>query len=340
MNCGNTGNLINDGAGTSFLYGPNNRLLQATKSGITTHYSINYQGLRVRKSNPVETKHFVYDDGGKMLGEYDAAGNPIQELIWLGDTPVALRGQIPCANGVANCTETGTAFIWTDHLNTPREITRLNTTTNQHQSIWKWEGLPFGETAANANPSNVGVMTFNHRFPGQYYDQETGLHQNWHRDYEPRLGRYVQSDPIGLAAGTNTYVYVNSVPILETDRTGLRTDIDDVYRIASRWARESGLPGAHNGQQDAFRHCAGSCLARIHFGDGAATFWGWANECRGDLNGQPPSERQMDDANNQVGRDIGGAAAMPDACKNMCMGALHAGLLVLSPGAKPSKPGS
>jgi RHS repeat-associated protein len=64
------------------------------------------------------------------------------------------------------------------------------------------------------------VLNFNHRFPGQYYDRETGLSQNWHRDYDAQLGRYVQSDPIGLGGGMNTYAYGASNPISHSDSNG------------------------------------------------------------------------------------------------------------------------
>ena len=57
----------------------------------------------------------------------------------------------------------------------------------------------------------------NLRFPGQYYDQETGTHYNFHRDYKPNAGRYVQSDPIGLRGGVNMYSYVENNPFSDTD---------------------------------------------------------------------------------------------------------------------------
>jgi len=220
------GNLTNDGT-TSLTYDGRGRMLTSTSAGLTTSYLINYAGQRVKKANSTEVVYYVYDDAGHMIGEYDAAGTLIQELIWLGDTPVALRGKMPCLTG-GTCTETANAYIWTDHLNTPREITRVNA-SNTHVSMWKWDSLPFGETLPNANPSNLGVMTFNHRFPGQYRDKETGLHQNWNRDYEPKIGRYVTSDPLGLKAGMNTYGYVDGAPTMKSDPKGLIPLEDSTY---------------------------------------------------------------------------------------------------------------
>ena len=71
------------------------------------------------------------------------------------------------------------------------------------------------------------MTTFNYnlRFPGQYYDKETGLHQNYFRDYNPKIGKYVESDPIGLAGGINTYAYARENPILWTDSLGLDVSI-------------------------------------------------------------------------------------------------------------------
>jgi len=95
-------------------------------------------------------------------------------------------------------------------LSVPQRIT--NTT---QQTVWAADYQPFGQatltTALISNPL---------RFPGQYYDEETGLHYNYFRDYDPGTGRYMQSDPIGLGGGLNTYGYVGGNPVGFTDPTG------------------------------------------------------------------------------------------------------------------------
>jgi RHS repeat-associated protein len=108
-------------------------------------------------------------------------------------------------------------YIWTDNLGSPRQITD---TTNVNR--WEWaNGDPFGNSAPNENPASAGVFTFNLRFPGQYFDAETGKHYNYFRDYDPAIGRYIQSDPLGLSAGLNTYGYVDASPLTGFDPKGL-----------------------------------------------------------------------------------------------------------------------
>src|SRR5579864_1259945 len=67
------------------------------------------------------------------------------------------------------------------------------------------------------NPSGLGAFAYNLRFPGQYYQAETGLNQNVNRDYDPLTAKYVESDPIGLGGGTNTYTYSEQNPVAVTD---------------------------------------------------------------------------------------------------------------------------
>jgi len=87
--------------------------------------------------------------------------------------------------------------------------------------IWRWDSTPFGDSAPNEDPDGDGsTLTLNLRFPGQYYDAESELSYNYYRDYDPATGRYVESDPIGLAAGSITYAYVKSNSVRYVDPTG------------------------------------------------------------------------------------------------------------------------
>jgi RHS repeat-associated protein len=108
-------------------------------------------------------------------------------------------------------------FIHVDHLNTPRLVANSAGTT-----VWRWDQQePFGVNVPDENPSGLGAFDLPLRLPGQYFDKETNLFYNYFRDYDPSIGRYVESDPIGLAAGLNTYVYVDGAPILSIDPAGL-----------------------------------------------------------------------------------------------------------------------
>jgi len=89
-----------------------------------------------------------------------------------------------------------------------------------NQKVWLWDSAPFGDTAANEQPTaGIPNFTFNLRFPGQQYDRETGTHYNYFRDYEAGTGRYVQSDPVGLDDGPNTFSYVGLDPLSFLDDT-------------------------------------------------------------------------------------------------------------------------
>ena len=102
-------------------------------------------------------------------------------------------------------------MLHTDHLGTPQLIT-----DNNQAIVWSADYTPFDSVNITTQ-----MVTNNLRFPGQYYDQETGLHYNYFRDYDPSTGRYVESDPIGLDGGNNTYGYVHNNPLIHIDPFGL-----------------------------------------------------------------------------------------------------------------------
>ncbi len=145
--------------------------------------------------------YISYDDAGHPLGEYTYHGPVVSETLYVGDIPVAFA------------TSTGAYAINTDHLNSPRVITDGN---GNFVSFWNF--VPFGERGFITSGKPV---TYNARFPGQYYDAESGLHYNGFRDYDPTTGRYIESDPIGLKGGVNTYGYVGGNPVNFVDHSGL-----------------------------------------------------------------------------------------------------------------------
>ncbi|MFZ2405696.1 MAG: RHS repeat-associated core domain-containing protein, partial [Methylobacter sp.] len=118
-------------------------------------------------------------------------------------------------------------YIHADHLGTPRKITR----PNDNRVVWSWESEAFGNSLPDQNPSGLGDFVFNLRFPGQYYDQETGVFYNYFRDYDPKTGRYIESDPIGLKGGINTYAYVGGSPVNLVDPTGESPGTDKICKL-------------------------------------------------------------------------------------------------------------
>jgi RHS repeat-associated protein len=125
-------------------------------------------------------------------------------------------------------------YIDSDHLNTPRVITDAS-----NRIVWQWENSdPFGDNLPQEDPGNTGNrLEFNLRFPGQYFDKESGLHYNYYRTFDPGTGRYVESDPIGLRGGINTYAYVHGNPIRYFDPNGLKEVL--IMKLRKSWMQLS-----------------------------------------------------------------------------------------------------
>jgi RHS repeat-associated protein len=124
-------------------------------------------------------------------------------------------------------------YIHADQINTPRMVT-----DQAGRVVWRWDTAdPVGASAPDEDPDGDGTrFTMNLRFPGQYFDRETGLHYNYYRDYDPQTGRYLESDPIGLAGGINTYGYVRGNPVIGIDPAGLATlDIPLPAGVLPEW---------------------------------------------------------------------------------------------------------
>jgi RHS repeat-associated protein len=148
----------------------------------------------------------------------------------------------------------GIYYVHADQLGTPRMITR----PADNAIVWRWDNTePFGDSQANEDPSGLGSFAFDLRFPGQTHDAETSTNYNYFRDYDPSIGRYVESDPIGLEGGINVYEYAGGNSLFWIDPDGRRFEPGADLNPAYRWHPEPGdkYPGKLNGQ------CLLICLA-------------------------------------------------------------------------------
>jgi RHS repeat-associated protein len=178
-----------------------------SKGAINAQYTYNYQGERVAKSVNGVKQYFIYSPDGKLIAEADESGVVTKEYVYLQQTPLALM------------TQEDVYYYHNSHLDTPMSLTN-----DQQEIVWQAKYDAFGKATLNSHD-----IESNLRFPGQYFDEESGLHYNYFRDYDPELGRYIQSDPIGLAGGMNTYAYVGGNPISRVDPLGLASFKFDAY---------------------------------------------------------------------------------------------------------------
>ncbi|SFE05159.1 RHS repeat-associated core domain-containing protein, partial [Paracidovorax konjaci] len=241
-----TGALTKKGD-TYLHYGADGRIAKAGASSdpanaLAVSYTTNAHGQRVLKSDArvagtnaasAITLQTVYAEdgiGSTVLGQYGnrrsnnsaapASEMDSTEVIWL---PTA-SGPLPVAAQI-----NGRLYaIDADNLNTPRRLTNT-----QGQVVWQWLITGFGEAnpttgatgyaqSGQASGRSYGeAVRFDLRYPGQVWDEETGLNYNLHRYYDPATGRYMQADPIGLAGGWNRFGYANANPLSKIDPTGL-----------------------------------------------------------------------------------------------------------------------
>ena len=186
------------------------------------------------QANATLGQSFVYADAPlpewALLGEYGNGGSKSAgrlEVIWL---PTEDGGAIPIGlyrNGRFHA-------VHPDHLGTPRLIT-----DEANLPVWQWPYSAFGANKptgilkATQKPKQAytnepvllkatnPALTFNLRFPGQYFDEESNLNYNYFRNYMPTQGRYSQADPIGLEGGLNRFGYGNLNVISNSDPFGL-----------------------------------------------------------------------------------------------------------------------
>ena len=221
----NDTNQLKSNSELAIDYDDNGSTIKKTKAGVITTFDYNTENRLevVKDSAGVTVATYYYDPFGRRLYK-DVAGvktyfmyateGLVAELNSAGDVnqsygykPQSTYGTSP----LYTKTSTGYAYYQLDHLGTPQQLVNKSGLV-----VWKAKALAFGDTTVE-----VSTVTNNLRFPGQYFDEETGTHYNYFRDYDSSTGRYVQSDPIGLDGGLNSYVYVYNNPLIWTDSLGL-----------------------------------------------------------------------------------------------------------------------
>ncbi|HEX7814588.1 RHS repeat-associated core domain-containing protein [Dyella sp.] len=227
---GNTTGNSTGGQTFGFGYGGRNRLTVAQANNATVGtYSYNAMGERINKllAQAQVSQRFAYDENSQLLGEY---GSSSRDYVWMGNLPIGVvDGSGPTSS---------VNFVVADGLGTPRSISNAS-----GSQVWQWQyqSNPFGEK----QPTSTSGFAFNLRYPGQYFDAERGVAYNVNRDYDAEVGRYLQSDPFGLFAGTDTYAYVTSSPYSFSDMFGLQVDINlfDKKRDFSAWNAANNYQG-------------------------------------------------------------------------------------------------
>ncbi|WP_036254108.1 colicin E5-related ribonuclease [Methylobacter sp. BBA5.1] len=244
------GNTLSDAQGRRFEYNAQGRLAKVYQGErLMAVYRYNAQGQRTRKELPGQKPQVIvyhYDLNGQLLAETTGKGRALKAYVWLDNRPLAQLG------GHGHGNNAKLVYLHTDHLDTPR----LGT-DNKGDIVWRWDSDAFGNdlggtlVAQDAHEDeehdsqhvdddedhddhedhdedeehhkhrkgNKSIQV-NLRFPGQYFDRETGLHYNWQRYYDPKTGRYITSDPIGLKGGLNAYTYVGNDPLNWIDPKG------------------------------------------------------------------------------------------------------------------------
>jgi len=202
-----------DGAGAPLSVGALDYTYDADRRPVAVHrrgelvatYAYSPFGERIRKTvhaGPGATPRitwFLYD-GQTLSAEIDETGAVTAQYMYLDDHRAVVKLAGKRVFGIHG-----------DHLGTPRLMSDAD-----GRIVWRASYTPFGEATVELGEEPLAL-----RFPGQYADAETGTHYNYFRDYDPATGRYLTSDPIGLAAGPNTYAYARSSPLMLADPYGL-----------------------------------------------------------------------------------------------------------------------
>ncbi len=205
---------VNNVVTRQYVYDGLNRLIEVQDGAGATLASYAYDplGRRLWKQVGGARTYFLQADEG-VLAEANSAGSIITQYGWKpdgvwGTDPLFIRTLL----GSGASAQVGYAYFHNDHLGTPQAAT-----DRAGRVVWTANYSPYGGVQLGSS----NQATVNLRLAGQYYDDESGLHYNWNRYYDPRVGRYITEDPIGVYGGINLYLYAEAHPLYWIDPYGL-----------------------------------------------------------------------------------------------------------------------
>jgi RHS repeat-associated protein len=219
VNYDGLGNLSSGVGAASFSYGANTRLAQIAEYSNDLYLTYNGLGELARTlqttedgcggTTEINREYYHFAPDGRALGLVQEQGSRVQwDWLWLDNLPVLQFED--SYDGAGTLIGTTATYLHPDHLGTPR----IGTDT-AGAIQWRYRSDGFG-TLTNANSREVRL-----RLPGQIALGLGAINYNYFRDYDPQIGRYLESDPIGISGGANTYAYVRSNPLNLIDSYGL-----------------------------------------------------------------------------------------------------------------------
>jgi RHS repeat-associated protein len=276
------GDRYSDTTGSTTLYtkdDPHDRVVGfyngSTLEGFYTYDAFSRLASRsVQNLGPTTFTYDLYDQQGHVVVETSATGVSLREYIWLDDMPVGIIDNVN--------TSPVLYYVHTDHLNRPIMVTNA-----AGAPVWTALWKPFGEPY-----SITGTLTYNARFPGQWFQFENGLNLNWHRHYDPTTGSYLQPDAYTTEPPDQTQPWaLAGVPYQARFAANLVRGLDDIVERSAAGLFVDGLPQRPEVAADLLQPLGnpstGGVLGSVVFADGPSGYGyaGQSPETRFDPNG-------------------------------------------------------
>ncbi|WP_259649230.1 DUF6765 family protein [Delftia sp. UME58] len=197
-------------------------------------YRYNSLGQRVGKTvhqgDGQTHSHYLWQDN-RLVAEMDGEGRITSQYLYLSEGTRTLPiAKLESEHNRDNASgKARMLHIHNDHRGSPQAMTDAG-----QRVVWRARQTPWGAPAMHqaghtSLPRQQAVL--NLRLPGQYFDEESGLHDNWHRSYDPASGRYLQPDPLGYPDGPDAYLYAGGDPLNRIDPTGLYQEDMHYYMV-------------------------------------------------------------------------------------------------------------